>query len=95
MNVKQSLFVISLILILLVASCAPGNEKFAEDPAGFLIGFWHGLISVVTLIVSIFDCTVRIYEVNNTGWWYDFGFILGAGFAFSNIWFTKEKAKRK
>ena len=95
MNVRSPLFVFSLMLVFIAVSCAPGNEQFAEEPAGFFMGFWHGLISVITLIISIFDCSVRIYEINNSGWWYDFGFILGAGFAFGNIWFTKDKAKKK
>jgi hypothetical protein len=94
MKNKIAKVTIPLVILLLINSCAPGNEKFIETPAGFWMGFWHGVISVVTLIVGIFDFTVKMYEVNNSGWWYDFGFLLGAGFSFSNIWFSGSKAKK-
>ena len=46
--------------------------------AGFWMGLWHGLICVVTFVVSLFNPTVQIYEVHNNGAWYNFGFLLGA-----------------
>ena len=72
------------VLVVLVAlgalatGCAAGTGKYSGDqPAGFWAGIWHGVISVVTLIIHIFNDGVRIYETNNTGGWYDFGFLLG------------------
>jgi hypothetical protein len=47
-------------------------------PAGFWAGFWHGLICPITFLVSLFSPGVRIYETNNRGRLYDFGFLLGA-----------------
>lgn len=76
----SSLVVMSIVLVLLVlsAGCAPGpHTRFAKDPAGFWAGLWHGLICVVTFIISLFNNNVQIYEVNNTGGWYNFGFLLG------------------
>ena len=35
-------------------------------------------------IISLFNQNVRIYETNNNGRWYDFGFCLGAGIIISN-----------
>ena len=69
---------IVLLAVLLLSSCAAGDSKFDLDPAGFWMGLWHGLISLVTFIISIFNDNVTIYEVNNTGWPYNLGFILGA-----------------
>lgn len=68
-----------LILVLFVmSSCAPGNERFtAESPAGFWAGLWHGFISLVTFIISLFNDKVTIYEISNSGWSYNLGFILG------------------
>jgi hypothetical protein len=63
--------------ILILTSCAAGNERFDMDPAGFWAGLWHGLISLVTFIISLFNSDVAIYEVNNSGWPYNLGFILG------------------
>ena len=64
--------------VILLASCAAGDARFSQDdPAGFWYGLWHGVISVVSLIIHIFNENVAVYEINNTGGWYDFGFLLG------------------
>ncbi len=47
-------------------------------PAGFWVGFWHGMTLPFTFVVSLFKPGVNIYETNNSGGWYNFGFILGA-----------------
>jgi hypothetical protein len=60
------------------------NSKFKlpdAEPAGFWIGVWHGSILPITFIVSLFNQGVGIYETNNNGGWYNFGFILGAASA--------------
>jgi len=72
-------FLILTLLMLIVAGCTAGGMTYTvESPAGFWAGLWHGIISIITLIVHIFDSSIRVYEVNNTGGWYDFGFLLGA-----------------
>jgi hypothetical protein len=62
-------------------SVAGPNSKYQQQgaaSAGFLGGLWHGIILPITFLVSLFNANVRIYEKNNTGRWYDFGFIIGA-----------------
>ncbi|WP_022945466.1 hypothetical protein [Pseudoalteromonas ruthenica] len=51
----------------------------AEDAsqAGFLSGLWHGLLMPVFFIVSLFKDGVSIYETNNNGSMYHFGYLLG------------------
>lgn len=72
----KHLFLIPFILFL--TSCAAGNEQFTQaDPAGFLYGLWHGIISVICLVIHLFNDSVAVYELNNTGGWYDFGFLMG------------------
>jgi hypothetical protein len=67
-----------IVAIVLLAGCAAGDPRFtASTPAGFWQGLWHGIISVITLIIGVFSDTVRVYEVQNTGGWYDFGFLCG------------------
>ena len=67
--------------VLLVASCAAGDTQFSQEtPAGFWWGLWHGIISVISLIVHIFNENVAVYELHNAGAWYDFGFLLGVIF---------------
>ena len=77
-NTPKILVFIIILFLLVAASCAPGNERFIDKPAGFWMGLWHGLICVITFIISLFSKTVRIYETTNTGGWYDFGFLFGA-----------------
>lgn len=62
----------------LLAGCAAGDPRFTpEAQAGFWQGLWHGIISVITLIVSLFADGVRVYEIDNNGGWYDLGFLFG------------------
>jgi hypothetical protein len=66
--------------MLLLVSCAAGPNPgvgAGQNPAGFWIGLWHGLIAPVTFIISLFTDRVSLYEVANNGNWYDFGFIIG------------------
>ena len=64
-----------------ILAVAGPNSKYQQpgaERAGFLAGFWHGLILPLAFIVSLFNTGVRIYEKHNRGRWYDFGFIIGA-----------------
>jgi hypothetical protein len=81
---------------LLLSSCAAGGNPAASPnaPAGFLRGLWHGFIILVTFVISLFTDTVSIYEVNNTGNWYDFGFVLGAMIALGGAG-SQTKRKRR
>jgi hypothetical protein len=66
-------------------STAGPNSKYQAPgalPAGFPAGLWHGLISPITFLVSLFNPNVRIYEKQNNGRWYDFGFLIGASIVF-------------
>ena len=69
---------------LLLTACAAGTNPAAGtagaeagDPAGFWLGLWHGAIAPVTFVISLFTETVNVYEVHNSGNWYDGGFMLG------------------
>jgi hypothetical protein len=64
-----------------ILAIAGPNSKYKlpeARPAGFWAGLWHGLLLPITFLVSLFVPGVRIYETNNRGLWYDFGFVLGA-----------------
>lgn len=65
-----------------ILALAGDNSKYKKpeaSPAGFWAGLWHGLLIVIVFIVSLFTSKIRIYETNNKGRIYDFGFILGIG----------------
>jgi len=66
-----------VLLSLALVGCTAGGPRYTDEAAGFWSGLWHGAISLITLVISFFSDTVRIYELNNTGGWYDFGFMLG------------------
>lgn len=80
---KQTLKIASIIIVtILLAGCADvaNIEKCLDaEPYGFWSGLWHGWISGISFIGSLFSDDIAIYAVNNNGGWYDFGFILGAG----------------
>ena len=89
MTKKRLLLVfIAILAMLLLAGCAAGTNPTVDIPdvdgksAGFWSGLWHGVISPVTFIISLFSDNVNIYEVYNSGNWYDFGFMLGVSIIF-------------
>jgi hypothetical protein len=72
-------------LALLLTGCAAGPNELAgtgrPGEAGFWLGLWHGVISPVTFVISLFSDRVALYEVVNNGGWYDAGFMLGVSCA--------------
>jgi hypothetical protein len=86
---------LALLLPVLLTGCAAGNDMFVERPAGFWAGLWHGLIVVITLIISLFTDKVHIYEVNNTGFWYDLGFVIGAMIALGGGGYGGGRGRRR
>ena len=87
MTVKKMILIFSfLVLLILVSGCMPGGGHSTEEhPAGFFTGIWHGWIAPVSLIWGFFNPTIRIYELNNTGWWYDLGYYIAIIGGFGGI----------
>ncbi len=89
MTKKRLLLVfIAILAMFLLAGCAAGINPTVDIPdadgksASFWSGLWHGVISPVTFVISLFSDDVNVYEVYNSGNWYDFGFILGVSIIF-------------
>ena len=79
---NKTLSYILLGFIFFLTACAPAqnvHECITDTPFNFLGGLWHGIIAPISFIISLFKEEVAVYAVNNTGGWYDFGFLLGAG----------------
>jgi len=91
-----------LLIIVLMAGCAPGTTVRVTTPgpnpltnqpdAGGRVarageGLWHGIIAPVSLIMSFFAPDVRMYEVHNGGSAYDLGFLLGLAITIALISF--------
>lgn len=92
---KRVLVLLCLVTVaLLMTSCLPGDGRnSAERPAGFLWGVWHGWIAPVSLIVGLFRDNIRIYEVANSGWWYDLGFYSAVIAGFGSLSLIRKKEK--
>jgi hypothetical protein len=72
-------------MALILTACAesvPVEDCVSDEPYGFFGGLWHGIIAPVSFVISLFNHDVAMYAVNNSGGWYDFGFVLGAGILF-------------
>jgi len=53
-------------------------------------GIWHGWIAPISLILGLFNDTYRVYEVNNTGWFYDLGFYIAIISGFGGVAVTRK-----
>jgi hypothetical protein len=87
-NKIRGIFGLLLILVLLVSfNPAPASAftlKFVDqynydsyDQAGFFSGVWHGLIAPWSLLVQPFNSDIGMYAYDNTGWFYNLGFLIG------------------
>jgi hypothetical protein len=88
---KRTLIVAGLIALgLVLAACAAGSGESEHAASGgvlsqLLLGFWHGLIAPVMLIIEVIDkfaphllpWNVKFYEARGTGVVYDVGFYFG------------------
>lgn len=84
------------IFALTATGCFPGGGRYTlSDPAGFFTGIWHGWIAPLSLIVGIFSDNVTLYEVNNTGWWYDLGFYMAVISGFGGVALSRKSRKRR
>lgn len=101
MTSRTTSIVLVLGLTLLLAACAAGPNPSVDvaDAEGIIRGFWGGLwqgiISPVTFVISLFTDRVSIYEVHNSGGWYDFGFVLGAGILFGGGFLGAFRSSRR
>ncbi|MCZ2264571.1 hypothetical protein [Isoptericola nanjingensis] len=80
---------LAVAALLLLGACAAGPNPAVDTstisgvgPYGFWWGLWQGMILPITFIVSLFTDTVSVYEVHNTGNWYDVGYVLGISLVF-------------
>ena len=97
MNMKNISILLLLVLsILFITSCVPGDgSSTTDDPAGFFFGIWHGWIAPISLIISIFNPEIHLYEAFNSGFWYDFGFYIAILGGFGGFSIFRKKSKKK
>ena len=98
---KIFIYIFILLILLSLTACMAGPNPMAKkvddegEIAGFWRGLWHGFIAPVTFIVSIFTSKVSFYEVHNSGFLYNFGFVLAAGLFLSGGILGRSKDKKK
>ena len=80
------IILLSVMLVMMLSGCIPGDGKATtEKPANFLWGIWHGWLAQLSLIIGLFNKSIRVYETINTGWWYDFGFYIAVISGFGGL----------
>jgi hypothetical protein len=89
MNKKKIVLLVVLIVVMvaLLAGCVPGDgTNTAAKPANFFWGVWHGWVAPISFIIGLFDGgKTRIYEINNVGQWYDFGYYIAVISGFGGL----------
>lgn len=89
---KIYIMVMFLVLTLSLSACLPGDGQIASgNTAGFFWGIWHGWMAPISLIFSIFNRSIRIYEVNNSGLGYDFGYYMAIISGFGGLSLARRK----
>lgn len=96
MKKRILLAIVIALLIFTLTGCIPGDGTYTADkPAGFFWGIWHGWLSPISLIIGLFNKNIRVYEVTNTGWWYDFGFYIAIISGFGSLSLSRKKCSKK
>ncbi len=78
---------ILLLITLMLLGCATDvhvTEQAVTETYGWFSGLLHGWLSTIALIASIFSDEYVIYACNNTGFWYNFWYLIGVGGLFSS-----------
>ncbi|MEA3287803.1 MAG: hypothetical protein U9Q77_10580 [Candidatus Marinimicrobia bacterium] len=84
--------VVGILIIVGLSACMPNpSETVGHTPSGFFKGVWHGWVAPLSLIVGFFNETTRVYEPNNTGWWYDFGFYMAVISGFGGLSLARKR----
>lgn len=79
---KTKNYLLLIVCALIFFSCADSvqiEQCLTDDKDGFWSGLIHGIIAPISFVISLFSDSVSVYSVNNTGGWYDFGFLIGVG----------------
>lgn len=96
MEQRKTLGVLLVLSLLLLSSCMPGSIAMQQRaPAGFFMGIWHGWIAPISLVARLFEPTIRIYEVHNSGWWYDFGYYMAIISGFGGLSLARKRTRHE
>lgn len=91
---KFRIVLVLLLVSIVLTGCIPGSDPYIDKQAGFFSGIWHGWVAPVTLFLSIGD-KYTIYEINNTGFWYNLGFYAAIITGFGGLSLSRKKKKKE
>ncbi len=60
---RTCVVLVGVLAVLMSSGCAAGPNEMVDtgpDPAGFWLGWWQGLISPITFLISLFTSVVNI-----------------------------------
>ena len=93
MKKYKTIFLLALVIIGFIFVAPNLVEAFVQkyqyseyNAPGFFSGIWHGLLAPYSLIVRWFVEDIVMYAIPNTGWFYDFGFLIGSIGSFPIGW---------
>jgi len=91
--------VLAVAILSVLTACAAGSAESRHAADGgvvsqLLLGFWHGIIAPVTLLVEVIrklapgflPWPLRLYETANTSVAYDVGFYFGMAGGPTIVW---------
>jgi len=79
-KIKETLIILFLLLICIptITGAFTTDYEFSSyNSSGFFWGIWHGLLAPYSLIARWFINDIIMYAYPNSGWFYDFGFLIG------------------
>lgn len=68
--------------VLILSGCSNAenvNPCLSGKTYGLLHGLWHGIIAPIDLILMLFRDDISVFAVNNNGFGYSLGFLIGSG----------------
>ncbi len=74
--ISVGLIILAMFLANSNFSYFSGDVYWQTDKAGFLSGLIHGILAPIFLVAQIFT-DYTMYEINNSGWFYNLGFLIG------------------
>ena len=86
------LFLTLILLTVCLSGCVPGDgTNSPENIAGLLSEIWHGWIAPFSLIASLFNNKIGIYETYNNGFFYNLGYYAAIISGFGGLSFFRKK----
>lgn len=71
------LAILAVAIYIIIYHVGMPTRDLSGAPAGFWLGLWQGLIVFLSFIASWFDNNIVLYQVNNNGFWYNLGYVIG------------------